>query len=204
MKHIFKRSHNQNNRMEQFALLGPVEAGPLSHTFSAAQAKSDAILARLTKPHYVSVIEVGCAVGTLSALLQARCDRFLGIDLSSTAIERAKTRLAHCNNVGLRQVSVPHRWPRRQADLIVLSETLHHLSAKALRDLARCINSSLIPGSEIVVLVRPGNTDTRLSGAQAAQIFIHALAALRTLQIYQHLQAPGYVHYTLLCPVVGK
>jgi hypothetical protein len=115
-------------------------------------------------------------------------------------------RLAHCNNVALRQVEVPRRWPRRKADLIVLSEVLHDLTEDELFHLAECVDGSVFPGGEVVIVAWSGATGTDLSGAQAAQIFIKALSSLRPLHIMEHTPADGYVHYTLDCTIttVGR
>jgi hypothetical protein len=57
---------------------------PSNHSPSLYErAKYGATLARLRRPYYASVVEVGCSVGVLSARLRLRCDRFLGLDLSA-------------------------------------------------------------------------------------------------------------------------
>lgn len=163
--------------------------------------KYDATLARLMRPHYASVIEVGCSIGVLSAGLRQRCDRFLGLDLSARALHLAGKRLAHCSNVALRQVEVPHRWPRRKADLIVLSEVLYYLTEDELSHLAKRIDHTVLPGAEVVIVAWSGPTGTQLSGTQAARIFIKSLAGLRQVQVTAHPPVrKGYLHYTLACP----
>jgi SAM-dependent methyltransferase len=158
-----------------------------------------AILARLTRPHYASVIEVGCSIGGLSGWLRQRCDRFLGIDMSERSLRTARLRLAHCDNVALRQVEVPRRWPRRTADLIVLSDLLPCLNADALSKLARRVDRSLMPGAEVVILVSTTGPDRDLTGPAAARVFMRALSRLRPLRVSFYPEEGAYQHYTLIC-----
>ena len=193
-----------NRRKAHFDHLYQGSNDPWNYTTSRYEReKYEATLARLRRPHYASIIEVGCSVGVLSALLRLRCDRFLGLDLSERALQLAGRRLAHCNNVSLRQVEVPRRWPRRKADLIVLSEVLYYLTEDELFDLADCVDRSVLPGSEVVIVAWSGATGTNLSGDQAARIFIQALSSLRPIHVTEHTSAHGYVHYTLDCPITA-
>lgn len=195
-----------SERKAHFDQLYQNDNDPWNYTSSGYElGKYDATIARLTRPHYGSVIEVGCSIGVLSARLRLLCDRFLGLDLSERALRLAGRRLAHCNNVALRQVEVPYRWPRRKADLIVLSEVLYYLSEDELAHLAECINASLMPGAEVVIVAYSGETGTKLSGATAAQIFIDALSRLRPLQVTRHPAVEGYIHFTAVCaPTVPR
>lgn len=173
---------------------------PPRHTESRDEAgKHDATIARLGQPHYASVIEVGCATGSLSARLWQRCDRFLGLELSDGALRVARKRMAQGSNVALRQVEVPRRWPRRKADLIVLSGVLSCLEEAGLRELARCVDRSLMSLGEVVIVCPSGDTGAPVPGIAAAQIVVHSLVGLRTAEVTEHPQAAGFVHYTLRC-----
>ncbi|MDX5412034.1 MAG: nodulation S family protein [Rhodobacterales bacterium] len=195
-----------SERKAHFDQLYQGDNDPWNYTSSGYERdKYDATLARLTRPHYASVIEVGCSIGVLSARLRLMCDRFLGLDLSERALRLAGKRLAHCNNVALRQVEVPRRWPRRKADLIVLSEVLYYLSEDELAHLAECVDTSLMPGAEVVIVAWTGRTGTPLSGVASARIFIDALSRLRPLRVTKHPAVEGYVHFTAVCaPTVPR
>lgn len=164
-----------------------------------------ALIARLSRPRYASAIEVGCAIGALSAALRLRCDRFLGLDLAPTALQLARRRLAHCRNVALRQVSVPERWPRRQADLIVLCDVLHQLDADELNALAHHVHGSLLPGGEVVIAASLApmsamRADAGMANTAApARAFCKALRSLRPFHATTHRPAGAYLHRTLLC-----
>ena len=163
------------------------------------QQKFAATLSGLQSPRYASAIEVGCSIGVLGAGLRHRCDRYLGLDLSPTALRLARRRLAHCGNVALRQVEVPRRWPRRRADLIVLSEILYYLCPDEVSALARHVALSLVPGGEVVIVACLGDTDTVLSGATATRLFTRALRGLRPVQRLVHASGEGYLHHSLIC-----
>jgi trans-aconitate methyltransferase len=189
-----------DHRQTHFESLYRASPDPWNYTASPyEQQKYAATLAALLQPHYASAIEVGCSIGVLSAQLAARCDRFLGLDLSPTALQLARQRLASCRNVALRQVEVPRQWPRRKADLIVLSEVLYYLSEAELAMLARHVDASLMPGGEVVIVASRGPTDTPLTGLAAARAFTRALCGLRRLQGLAHAPAKGYLHRTLRC-----
>lgn len=157
------------------------------------------VLEALRRPHYASVIEVGCAGGVLSEHLRHRCDRFLGLDLSERALALAGRRLAHVNDMALRQVRVPDRWPRRTADLVLLSEVLHALSREELRRLASCMDRSLMPGAEVVIMTRAWPKGKGLSALEAVRLFIDALSRQRPLAVTRHAAGEGHVHLTLEC-----
>lgn len=194
------RDHHQNDRLTHFESLYRASSDPWNYVASPyEQQKYAATLAGLLRPHYASVIEVGCSIGVLSARLCLRCDRFLGLDLSPSALQLARKRLAHCRDVALRQVEVPRQWPRRKADLIMLSEVLYYLDEAELAALARHVDGSLMPGGEVVIVASRGSTDTALSGLAATRVFTQALRRLRKLDGMVHAPATGYLHRTLRC-----
>jgi 2-polyprenyl-3-methyl-5-hydroxy-6-metoxy-1,4-benzoquinol methylase len=190
----------RDQRQTHFETLYRADPDPWNYVNSPyEQRKFAATLAGLGRPYYASAIEVGCSIGVLSAGLQRRCDRFLGLDLSPTALQLARRRLAHCRNVALRQVDVPRHWPRRRADLIMLSEVLYYLEPDELSALAGHINQSLVPGGEVVIVSFRGETGTPLSGLAASGLLVRALRRLRPFRGVVHPSTGGYLHRTLLC-----
>jgi LmbE family N-acetylglucosaminyl deacetylase len=84
-------------------------------------------LAALPAGSYAAGLEIGCSIGTLSAELAPRCGRFLAVDASSTAVDRAARRLAHLPAARTRHLTVPNEWPDGSFDLIVVSEVGYYL-----------------------------------------------------------------------------
>jgi 2-polyprenyl-3-methyl-5-hydroxy-6-metoxy-1,4-benzoquinol methylase len=91
---------------------------------------SSAMTAALIKwraPKRPSVLDVGCAAGELATALATVANNYLGIDVSSRAIEIARSM---CNGAGsafevcdIRQFKLSARW-----DVIVFNEILYYLS----------------------------------------------------------------------------
>ena len=188
------------HRQAHFERLYRTDPDPWHYAASPyEQQKFAATLAGLQSTRYASAIEVGCSIGVLSARLRHRCDRYLGLDLSPTALRLARRRLAHYPNVSLRQVEVPRRWPRRRADLIVLSEILYYLSPDELSALARHVARTLFPGGEVVIVGCLCETDTALSSTAATQLFTRALSELRPFRRLVHASGEGYLHHSLIC-----
>ncbi len=196
------------HRQTHFERLYRTNPDPWNYATSPyEQKKYAATMAGLQRPRYDSTIEVGCSIGVLSDQLRHRCDRFLGLDLSPTALALAKRRLGHCRNVALRSVEVPRLWPRRRADLIVLSEILYYLSPTELSALARHIDRSLVPGGEVVVVAWRKDTDSALSGPTATRLFTRALRGLRQFRRLVHRSSENYLHHSVICsadPFAGK
>jgi len=163
-------------RLSHFEGLFRHDADPWHYrTSSYEQAKYDATLAALSFARYASAIEAGCANGELGARVAQRCDRYLGLDCAAPAVELARRRLAHLPHARVRQCFLPHRWPSRRADLIVLSEILYYLTAKELDRLASALQHTLMPGGEMIIVNWTGETDTELCGRDATARLIRAL-----------------------------
>jgi cyclopropane fatty-acyl-phospholipid synthase-like methyltransferase len=139
--------------------------------------KFKATLDAFARPHYQSVLEVGCAIGVLSALIATRCDRLVALDGSSTAIDEASR--MQLPNVRFSTAFLPDEFPDGMFDLIVLSEVLYYFSEQDLNTLADKCLSSLQPTGEIILCHWLGQTDYPLKGRQASDLFAQALATRR-------------------------
>ena len=104
------------------------------------QRKRALTLAVLTRPHYASIFEPGCANGELSAELATRCERLLCCDTASAAVQLAQTRLTAFAHAHVEQRRLPQEWPAGQFELIVLSELCYYLD---VNDLNRLIDHAL-------------------------------------------------------------
>lgn len=133
------------------------------------QEKYAATIGALAKPRYRNALEIGCAIGVLSALLAARCERLLALDGSPTALaEAGRQNLA---NVNFQEAVLPDQFPDGNFDLIVLSEVLYYFSKRDLKRVAeKCLNA-LMPGGDIVLCHWLGKTDYPLAGTQASDLF---------------------------------
>ncbi len=112
--------------------------------------KRNLTLACLPQRKYMSVLELGCANGELSAKLANRSGQLLCCDTSATAIELAQARLAHRSNVQFWQGRLPKEWPPGKFDLIVFSELGYYLDSTDLTQLIFSMRYALAQGGTIV------------------------------------------------------
>ena len=103
-------------------------------------------LAALPDEHYRRGYEPGCANGELTVELASRCETLLAADLNPAAVELARQRGAHLQNVRVEQRAMPDDWPDGEFDLIVISEVAYYLNEVQLAGLIARIGVSLAEG----------------------------------------------------------
>jgi SAM-dependent methyltransferase len=146
--------------------------------------KFEATIRALSKPRYRSGLEVGCAIGILSALLAKRCDGLIALDGSRTAIEEAARQ--NLSNVRFGTAFLPDEFPAGTFDLIMLSEVLYYFAEDDLMRLAeRCLNAMEGAG-EMILCHWLGKTDYPLTGRQASDLFAKAVATRRPKRLNLH------------------
>jgi SAM-dependent methyltransferase len=87
----------------------------------------------LGSTRFKAAFEVGCSIGVLTAMLAARCDALLSVDINERALEAARARCAKLANVRFALMDFPHAQPGGRFDLIVLSEVAYYWSDEDLR-----------------------------------------------------------------------
>ena len=107
-------------------------------------------LACLPSDRYAHGFEPGCANGELSAQLAARCDHLLVSDGVDKAVALSRERLKAHRNVEVRKAWVPRDWPLEKFDLIVLSEFLFYLKPDAVKEIAKKVRETLLPGGVVL------------------------------------------------------
>ena len=90
-------------------------------------------------PHgcFHNVFEPGCSIGELTAQLADRCDHVTAIDIAETAVESARDRCRHLDNVDVHQGSLVDDMPAGPFDLVVFSEIGYYFTEPQLADIAR-------------------------------------------------------------------
>jgi SAM-dependent methyltransferase len=148
------------------------------------RSKYQATVAALTRPRYRRCLEVGCAIGVLSALLAQRCDKLVAVDGSATAIAEASRQ--NLQNVRFEVAFLPDQFPEESFDLIVLSEVLYYFSPTDLSRLAEKCLAALMDGGEMILCHWLGETDYPLTGRQASDLFTDAVAGRRPQHALLH------------------
>jgi SAM-dependent methyltransferase len=141
-------------------------------------------LAMLTRAHYASIFEPGCANGELSAELAPRGDRLLCCDTSMAAVTLAQARLKDFSHADVQQRRLPQQWPQASFELIVLSELCYYLDHDDLCGLIDCALASLTAGGQILACHwRP-----HIEGCPQTADQVHAL-------LQQRLGLPRLAHH---------
>jgi SAM-dependent methyltransferase len=98
-----------------------------------------AIISGLGERRYERAFEPGCSVGELTWRLASHCELVDAIDISATAIDRAKLCCSGLSNVTLRVGGLPHHIPEGSFDLIVFSEIGYYFDEAGLQELGKSL-----------------------------------------------------------------
>jgi predicted TPR repeat methyltransferase len=135
----------------------------------------DAILNALSGQRFTRVFEPGCSVGVLTARLAPFCDELLAIDLSETAVAKARERCAAYTHAHIEQASVADANPG-PLDLLVLSEIGYYFSVSDLYVWADRLLSQLMPGGFLLASHWLGFSPDHLLSGEHVQDIIQNLA----------------------------
>lgn len=149
----------------------------------------DTILA-LDGRHHANGFEIGCAGGTLTRRLATSCDRLLAVDVSATALSRARARCVDLSNVTFEPMRFPAECPAGVFDLIVVSEVAYYWDAGDLARAATWLGHALTPGGDLLLVHWTGETDYPHSGDAAVQALRDHLG--ETVQVVTARRRPHY------------
>lgn len=190
---------------DHFERLYSVRDDPWDYRTSPYEsAKYAATLKALSRDRYEDVLELGCSIGVLSALLAPRCDHLLSVDLVQRAVDKAALRLGPFPGARALRATIPRDWPRGRFDLIVLSEFLYYLKADDIDALAHCVARNATTGAECVLVHYQGDTQTDIHPNQARDRFCDVLSGLRHVDIVDHSSPAEFTHRTLYCNLSSR
>ena len=136
-------------------------------------------------------LEVGCAGGALTARLADRCEALVALDISRTALDRARRRLGHRPHLAFRQAAFPHDVALAGPfDLIVLSEVAYYWSDQDLAAAAAFVRAHLVPGGLVLLVHWTGKTDYPQTGDGAVTRLWRDLDDI--LSVSLDARHPGY------------
>ncbi len=115
--------------------------------------------------------EPGCSVGILTERLAAICDEVVAIDISPTAVARARVRCAQWPGVTVEVGALPESIPPAQFDLIVFSEIGYYFNSNALAVLVAQLTSLLASGGILIAAHWLGHSnDHILTGDEVHEV----------------------------------
>lgn len=137
------------------------------------RAKYADTLAALEGRRFRRAVEIGCAIGELTAVLAPACDDLLGVDIAEAALEQARRRNAGSPHVRFARLALPGEQPEGRFDLIVLSEVLYYFSRADLARVAAWAEDALTPDGAVLMVHWLGETpDYPLTGDEAVEAFL--------------------------------
>ena len=138
-------------------------------------------LAALDGRRFHDAVEIGCAIGELTAVLAPACEAYLGVDIAEAALAQARRRNADARHVRFERLALPGQTPEGRFELIVLSEVLYYFSRADLARVGAWVEASLAPDGAALLVHWLGETpDYPLSGDEAVTTFLDVTAATLT------------------------
>ena len=145
-------------------------------TTAYERGKYAATLAALPRTHFRCGLEIGCSIGVMTRQLAPRCDALLAVDVSHTALARAREACRELTNVTFARLQVPAQWPAGRFDLVVLSEVLYYLARDDVAATAGSVLDTLERNGAVVLVHWLGDTGVARTGDEAAAWFIANVA----------------------------
>jgi peptidoglycan/xylan/chitin deacetylase (PgdA/CDA1 family)/SAM-dependent methyltransferase len=108
-------------------------------------------LSLLPKSRIRNALELACAEGHLTELLAPHVGKLLAVDISPTAVRRARARCAKLKNVAFEVLNLVNGVLPQNLDLIMCSEVLFYLPLSVLQEVAPRIVSSLKAGGHVLL-----------------------------------------------------
>jgi SAM-dependent methyltransferase len=116
------------------------------------QRKYAATLAACGPGPFACGLELGGSIGVFSEMLAPRCERLVTVDVSPTAVARARSRLARHPAAEPIVGAIPAAVPRLAFDLVVASEILYYLSDEELVGTLSLLQCGMVAGALLVAV----------------------------------------------------
>lgn len=172
--------HERSLGPEYFERLFAADPDPWGFETRAYEArKYDHTLAALRGRRFRRGFEIGCANGVLTRRLADRCDSLLAIDVSATALARARARCADLPHVRFAAMRFPRQVPDTAPfDLIVVSEVAYYWDRGDLARAGAWLRGALAPGGTVILVHWTGETDYPQSAGEAVEGLYYAVSDL--------------------------
>lgn len=141
------------NSREQLENFYTTRADPWNYASDPYElGKYAATLAQLPCDRYGQGLEIGCSEGVFTRQAAPRLERLLAVDVSSTAVERARARTADLPGVTVGRFDFIREDSRDRFDVIFCSEVLYYIPPWRRLQVARKIARWLAPGGHLVLV----------------------------------------------------
>ena len=125
---------------------------PWSYVTPYEQLKYEQTLSLLPASPVARALEIACAEGRFTRQLAPRVEHLVAGDISSIALERARTACNGVGNVDFRQLDLVKDPLEGPFDLIVCSEVLYYLgSTDTLLEIGGKLRDALVPGGRLIL-----------------------------------------------------
>jgi hypothetical protein len=165
-KEFFENKYSENSDPWNFA------------TDSYELQRYNTIYNAISHQRYQNVFEPGCSIGVLSEKLSLIADHVQAFDISSRAVEIAKSRCFKLKNVTVRCTSITKEIPLPKTDLIIISEIGYYFEKL---DLERILKRLLMSCDKEVVIVAShwlGNSKDHLLSGDEVHETINSISGL--------------------------
>jgi SAM-dependent methyltransferase len=133
----------------------------------------NAIVSAIAHRRYARAFEPGCSIGVLTERLAAYCDEVYAIDFSPSASAQARMRCAHLAQVQVHCASLPEGIPKKDFDLLVLSEIGYYFTPQDWHHISTELIDSAPPGAIVLASHWLGRSqDHRISGDEVHEILL--------------------------------
>ena len=127
-------------------------------------------------------LEVGCSIGVFTEQLAGVCRELVGIDVSDTALARARRRLREHPRMTLARMTFPEEMPDGPWDLVVCSEVLYYLDDAAFALALERLRTALESGATVLAVHwRPATRSYPLRGDEVHERLITELGGWHVL-----------------------
>jgi SAM-dependent methyltransferase len=150
------------------------------------RARYETVVAALDERRYERVFEPGCSVGELTWRLAERCGQVVAMDISETAVKKARERCREFSNVDFRVGGLPHQMPDGEFDLIVFSEIGYYFEEDSLHDLGNMLVRRVRTSGTLLAAHWLGSSKDHLLGGDRVHEILNGLSALRLERSERH------------------
>lgn len=166
-------------------------------TDSYEQSKYDLIMQELAGGRFARTLEVGCGEGLLSERLVGLTDELVGVDISESAVGRARERFrgdrgtTTAGRVRFERRTLPFDMPEGTFDLVVCSDVLYYWEQRTLVTGTARLVDRLRPGGTLLLLHYRGDFGQANSGDAVHDLAARRAAALPELDHRVRRTVPG-------------